>query len=77
MARRIYEFKCTQSHITDKYVEEGTQTVICDTCGLEANRIMSMPMTKLEGWSGDYPSASDAWVRKRAEKLKAEQKQNS
>jgi len=77
MSRRIYEFRCEQSHITDKYVEEGTQTVTCDTCGLEAKRIMSMPMMKLEGCTGDYPTASDAWVRKRAEKLRSEQKQGS
>jgi hypothetical protein len=77
MTRRIYEFRCKQSHITDKYVEEGTQTVTCDICGLEANRIMSMPMMKLEGCTGDYPTASDAWVRKRAEKLRSEQKGNS
>lgn len=77
MARRMYEFKCEQSHITDKYVDESTQTVTCDTCGWEAKRIMSSPMMKLEGCSGDYPTAADAWVRKRAEKLKVEQKANS
>lgn len=77
MARRMYEFKCIQSHITDKYVEEGTQEVTCDTCGLEAKRIMSVPMMKLEGCSGDYPTAADAWVRKRAEKQRIEQKANS
>jgi hypothetical protein len=38
---------------------------------------MSSPMMKLEGCSGDYPTAADAWVRKRAEKLKVEQKANS
>jgi predicted nucleic acid-binding Zn ribbon protein len=77
MARRIYEFKCSDAHISDKYVDEETQTVTCDTCGLEAKRILSMPMMKLEGCSGDYPTASDAWVRKRAEKQRIEQKQNS
>ena len=77
MSRRMYEFKCCDSHITEKYVDESTQTLTCSVCEKEATRIISKPMMKLEGCSGDYPTAADAWVRKRAEKLKVEQKQNS
>jgi hypothetical protein len=31
-------------------------------------------MVKLEGVTGDFPGASMQWERKRAEKIKAEQK---
>jgi hypothetical protein len=34
-------------------------------------------MVKLEGVTGDYPTAYDAWDRKRTEKLKQEQKKNA
>jgi hypothetical protein len=32
---------------------------------------------KLEGFSGAFPTAYDAWSKKRAEKLKQEQKANA
>ena len=77
MPRRIFEFVCENAHRTEALVDTECHATPCKECGAEATRVMSAPSMKLEGCSGDFPTAADAWVRKRAEKLKVEQKANS
>jgi hypothetical protein len=77
MARRFFDFLCENSHKTEAFVDSEEYTVLCKECGSEAKRIVSAPMMKLEGITGSFPSAYDAWERKRAEKLVQERKQNS
>ena len=77
MPRRIFEFVCKENHRTEAFVDTECHATPCKECGAVATRVMSAPNMKLEGWSGDFPSAADAWVRKRSEKIAQEQKQNS
>jgi hypothetical protein len=77
MARRIFEFVCSNSHRTEAFVDTECHATPCKECGTEATRVISAPSMKLEGWSGDFPSAADSWVRKRSEKIAQEQKANS
>lgn len=70
--RRIFEFLCTDAHLSEAYIDESERTIQCKECGKDAIRIVSKPMMKLEGVSGSYPTAYDAWERKRSEKLKQE-----
>lgn len=75
--KRIYEFACEDNHISEALVDSDTRNIPCKVCGKEATRIVSMPQIKLEGCSGSFPSAYDAWERKRSEKLAQERKKNS
>lgn len=75
MARRIFEFLCANSHRTEAFVDDAVQELHCSKCGAEAAKIISAIRLNLEGCSGSFPTASDSWVRKRAEKLAQEQKQ--
>jgi len=77
MPRRIFEFVCENGHRTEAFVDTECHATPCKECGAEAKRVMSAPSMKLEGWSGSFPTAADSWVRKRAEKLAVERKQNS
>ena len=77
MALRFFDFLCENSHKTEAFVDSEEYTVLCKECGSEAKRTVSAPMMKLEGITGSFPSAYDAWERKRAEKLVQERKQNS
>ena len=77
MARRIFEFLCANSHRTEAFVDTECHATPCKECGAEATRVISAPTMKLEGFTGSFPTAYDAWSRKRAEKLVIEQKQNS
>ena len=70
--RRIFEFLCTDAHLSEAYIDESERTIQCKECGKDAIRIVSKTNMKLEGITGDYPTAYDAWERKRSEKLKQE-----
>jgi hypothetical protein len=65
--RRIFEFRCVKDHITEKLVDDEVRSVECPHCHNEASRIISTPRIRLEGITGAFPSASDAWARKHEE----------
>ena len=77
MSRRLYEFKCENSHITERFVDETEKTVECSECDGKATRIVSATGIYLEPFSGLHPSAYDRWDRVRAEKLTLEKKRNA
>ena len=79
MARRMYEFICTgeDSHLFEKFTDEENRVVTCPECGEPSNRIVSAVRCELDGCSGDFPGAAISWVKKRAEKIRQERKQNS
>jgi hypothetical protein len=74
MAKRIFEFQCAKQHITEKYIDESETVVQCPHCGNDATRIISTPNFMLDGCSGHFPTAADAWVRKRESHIKYERK---
>ena len=77
MTRRMFEFLCEDSHISEALVSSDVREVSCRACGKKATRIVSAPATKLEPFTGSFPTAYSQWNRKRAEKLAIEQKQNA
>ena len=77
MARRIYEFVCSNSHRTEAFVDETIHATLCKECGVKATRVISAPTMKLEAFTGSFPTAYDAWTRKRSEKLAQERKQGN
>jgi hypothetical protein len=76
VSRRLFEFKCKDSHVTERFVDETVKVVECGECGTDAQKILSACGVYLEPFSGDHPSSYDRWNRVRAEKLALERKQN-
>lgn len=74
--RRIFEFLCEDNHLSEAYIDESERIIQCKYCSRLAHRIVSKTNMKLEGITGDYPTAYDAWERKRSEKLKEERKKS-
>lgn len=74
--RRIFEFCCEDFHLFETFVEDSVRTMACPICSKDSKRMVSAPRFKLEGITGQFPTAYDAWERKRAEKLAIERKQN-
>jgi hypothetical protein len=74
--RRIFEFACENGHKTERLTSYEMVGFVCD-CGAQANRILSAPAVKLEGWSGSFPGAANKFDRIHREKLAAERKANS
>lgn len=75
--RRIFEFRCVKDHITEKLVDDAVTSIECPHCHNEASRIISSPRIRLEGLSGAFPSAYDAWARKHEEASRVAYKKNS
>ena len=65
--KRLYEFRCAEGHTTESYVDEKVNTIECPVCQLIALRVISAPRIALEGITGDFPTAADAWARKHEE----------
>jgi predicted nucleic acid-binding Zn ribbon protein len=74
MTRRIFEFQCNNDHVFEEYIDDSLKTTTCPACDTEAKRIISKPRIDLEGCSGDFPTAADAWVRRRESHMKYERK---
>lgn len=72
--RRMFEFVCEDGHISEALVDDTIRKISCRTCGVNATRIVSMVRSQLEGITGAFPSAYDAWERKRSQKLAQERK---
>jgi hypothetical protein len=72
--RRYFDFQCAKGHVTEKYVDDSVKVVQCPHCGNDASRLISAPRISLDGCSGDFPTASDAWVNRRNSHIKWERK---
>ena len=73
---RMFEHKCSEGHITEALLDDSVKTTVCKECGRVASRIISSPRIRLEGITGAFPSAHDAWARKHEEAARAYQKKS-
>jgi hypothetical protein len=74
MARFAYDFRCDQGHVHERYVDPTERTTPCPTCNRTADRMIPAPRAKLEGFSGDFPTAADAWANNRESHMRKERK---
>ncbi len=74
--RRMFDFACANGHKTERLTDYESTSFRCE-CGETANRILSAPNFKLEGWSGSFPSEHGRFEKKHLDQLKWEQKHNS
>lgn len=75
-----YEYLCNECHevSTDlRKVDDRNKEMVCPVCNGKAEFIVSTPQIRLDGISGDFPTASDRWAKLRESKLKAERKANA
>mgnify|MGYP003335510151 FL=1 len=77
MSRRMFEFVCEDGHISEALVSSDVREIACRACGKNATRIVSAVQTKLEPFTGSFPTAYDAWTRKRAEHFTLERKKGN
>lgn len=70
---RVYDFRCPLGHVTEHFVESDIVEVQCH-CECMAERMIPAPRAKLDGCSGDFPTAADKWEQRRASHMKKEQR---
>ena len=73
----MYEFQCSHCNHYFEELIEYTQTIPCPKCNANADKLISTPRVKLEGYSGSFPGAAAAWEKKHKQKLAEELKQNA
>lgn len=61
----LNDFQCSKGHKEEYFVDTDTHVVQCRHCGNDATKLLSAPRVSLEGVSGDFPTAADAWVNRR------------
>ena len=77
MTRRMFEFLCEDGHVSEALVSSDVREISCRACGKKATRIVSAVQTKLEPFTGSFPTAYDAWERKRSEHFAIERKKGN
>jgi predicted nucleic acid-binding Zn ribbon protein len=74
---RVFDFICPNGHRNELFVSAQTDETKCPECDKLAQRVISAPSVKLEGWSGSFPGAAMKWEKKHKEKMAQERKRNS
>jgi hypothetical protein len=74
--KRIFEFECADGHRTEAYTDYEQRTTYCSVCHKAASRVISSPRIGLEGITGAFPTASDAWARKHEEATRLARERN-
>ena len=75
--KRMFEFRCGENHTIEKYIDEEVNAIECPFCQCMSLRIISAPRIALEGVTGDFPTASDAWARKHEEATRIAEKRRT
>lgn len=73
MGLRVYDFRCPIGHVTEHFVDAEIEEVQCH-CDCMAERLPAAPRAKLDGCSGDFPTAADAWEKRRESHMRKEQR---
>lgn len=73
MSTRVFDFLCPNGHRVELFVEAGTEEAKCD-CGAVSVRQIATPRAVLDGCSGHFPTASDAWENRRKSHMRKESK---
>lgn len=74
MGIRVFDFKCPQGHVAERFEDAETRAVECSECDQLALRQIATPRAVLEGFSGAFPTAADAWERRRESHMRKERK---
>lgn len=71
---RVFDFKCPGGHVTEHFVDDECRFIECPHCKRTSERLIAAPRSKLEGFTGDFPSAADKWVNDRESHMRKERK---
>ena len=72
----LYEYQCKPCNTVFEQFNSipNREVANCPKCGSIAVQKIGAPMVKLEGISGDFPTAYDQWEKKRKQKMAQERK---
>ena len=59
----LYDYLCECGYKFEKLARIHDRTYECKRCGEMAQRLISAPRIKLEGWSGHFPTAKQKFIK--------------
>jgi hypothetical protein len=71
MGIRVFDFLCRAGHRVEHFVDSGIEEVECH-CGAMGKRQIAAPRSQLDGCSGHFPTAADAWEKRRESHMRRE-----
>lgn len=74
MSLRVFDYLCSNGHRKERFVYAQEETLPCEQCNGVAVRQLSSPRFELDGCSGDFPTAADAWEKRRESHMRKERK---
>lgn len=74
MSLRMFDFQCPNGHVFEGLVAPSLRIHPCPKCGKQGDRLIATPRVRLDGISGDFPTASDAWEKRRESHMRKEQR---
>jgi hypothetical protein len=75
--RRLFDFQCSDNHVTESLVSSDVTEHPCRLCQKTAQRIISPVKAKLDAISGDFPGATMKWAKNRQKQILHERKTTS
>jgi len=60
--RLLRDFKCSDNHITERFIDSGVESVICPICGKEAKKMLGYGTVMLDGTDPGFPGAWNKWA---------------
>lgn len=73
MGLRVYDFLCPRGHRVERFVNADIVENECE-CGAMGVRQLATPRFDLDGTSGHFPTAADAWEKRRESHMRKERK---
>ena len=79
MGLRVHDYKCRACGFTFELFTNGVVDLVhdiaCGSCGCgPLERQIASPRFTLDGCSGDFPTAADAWEKRRESHMRKERK---
>lgn len=60
--RLLRDFRCTDGHITERFIDSEVSDVPCETCGKQAEKTLGLGTVILDGTDPGFPGAYSKWA---------------
>jgi len=72
--RKIYDVKCPTGHVNEVWLDNDEGETLCPQCTEVATKQIGAVACSLDVVSGDFPGATDKWLKSRDKKIAREER---
>ena len=71
---KVFDVGCPNGHVTEAWLDGEERETSCPECNEVATRQISSVAVRFDVISGDFPCATDRWLRDRQKKTEKEER---